>query len=469
VEVSGWPGELGPDDLRAVVCHTDCEEIGTFACSNDLLNRLHENVRWSAKGNLVSIPTDCPQRDERLGWTGDLQVFAPTAMFLFDCGSMLRSWLADLAAEQAGHDGVVSVIVPDLPGLVPLGPQAGWGDAAVIVPWVLYERTGDTDVLAAQYDSMRSWVDAVSARSDPDGLWRTWQLGDWLDPSAPPDNPAKGRTDGDLVAAAYQVHTTRIVARAGALLGHTDDAATYGARADALRDAFAAEFVTANGRLASDSPTAYALALAFDLVTTAQRDRAARRLRRLVRADGFKIGTGFLGTPLVCDALADAGAADHAFRLLTQTECPSWLYPVTMGATTIWERWDSMLPDGSINPGQMTSFNHYAFGAVADFLHRRVAGLAPGAPGYTVLDVRPLVGGGLTWARASHRTPQGDAAVHWRRDGTDLSVDLTVPPGCTARVQLPEAHDAVELPPGTHQLVGTCRSVEDDPTNAPPA
>ena len=469
VAVQGWPGELTTDDLRAVVCHTDLTETGSFECSNDLLNQLHANVRWGAKGNLVSVPTDCPQRDERLGWTGDIQVFAPTAAFLFDCRSMLASWLQDLAAEQRDHDGVVPVFVPGLQQVFGAMPAAGWGDAAVIVPWVLYERFGDLDVLAAQYDSMCSWIDAIAVRSRPNGLWQSWQFGDWLDPSAPPNNPAKGRTDGDLVAAAYQVHTTRIVARAASLLDRADDAQRFAARAKALLEALVSEYVTPNGRVTSDSQTAYALALVFDLLTPPQRSVAGRRLRKLVEADGFCIGTGFLGTPIVCDALADSGSPDHAYRLLTQTECPSWLYPVTMGATTIWERWDSMLPDGSINPGSMTSFNHYAFGAVADFLHRRVAGLAPGSPGYETIDVRPLVGGGLTWASARHRTPRGEAAVRWERDGDRFAIEVTVPAGATARIHLPDGSDPIEVAEGTHRQACAVRPASDDPINAPVA
>ena len=323
VEVGGWPGEPTADDLRAVVLHTDLEPAGTFACSDALLNRFHENVRWSAKGNLVSIPTDCPQRDERLGWTGDLQVFAPTACFLFDCRAMLRSWLEDLACEQAANGGVVPMVVPELPKLIPAVPFAGWGDAAVIVPWVLYERFGDEDVLRAQYPSMRSWVETIASRSREDGLWCSgFQLGDWLDPAAPPKEPARGRTDRDLVAAAYQVHCVRLLARTAEVLGNADDAARYARRAGALREAFAAEYVTPNGRLMSDSPTAYALALCFDLLEGARRAVAASRLCKLVEADRFRIGTGFLGTPLICDALVAAGAPDHAFRLLMQKACP---------------------------------------------------------------------------------------------------------------------------------------------------
>ena len=465
VQVDGWPGELTADDLEMVVVHTDMEPIGSFACSHPGLTQLHENIRWSAKGNFVSVPTDCPQRDERLGWTGDLQVFAPTASFLFDCRSMLGSWLEDLAAQQADADGVVPIIVPTLKHFVLDMPFAGWSDAAVIVPWVLYERFGEPAILEQQYESMCSWVDAVAARSSKDGLWRTWQLGDWLDPSAPPDNAAGGRTDGTMVGGAYQVHVTGLLAGVAGVLGRADDAERYGALAKRQRDAFRAEYVTPRGRLMSDSPTAYALAICFDLLDGDEVATAHRRIRELVEADQHHIGTGFLGTPLICDALVAAGAVDDMFKLLTQTTCPSWLYPVSMGATTVWERWDSMLPDGSINPGEMTSFNHYAFGAVADFLHRRIAGLAPAEPGYRVLDVRPLVGGGLTSADARHRTPQGEASVAWTRDGADFSVRLTVPDGCEARVGLPDGSADSTVGPGDHTFSCTVRPATDDPVH----
>lgn len=465
VEVDGWPGELTADDLVVGVCHTDMAEIGSFSCSHDGLNQLHENIRWSAKGNFVSIPTDCPQRDERLGWTGDLQVFSPTLAFLFDCRSMLEGWLLDLAAEQDAADGVVPMIVPALPKLIPPIPFAGWSDAAVVVPWVLYERFGDPAVLEAQWPSMVRWLDVVAERSGPDLIWRDFQLGDWLDPEAPPENAAKGRTDGALVANAYHVWMNQLMSRAAAALDRDDAVDHYAARCRDLAEAFRAEYVTPRGRLMSDSPTAYALALHVGLLTDQQRPAAARRLAELVEADEFRIGTGFLGTPLICDALVVAGAPDHAFRLLTQTTCPSWLYPVGMGATTIWERWDSMLPDGSINPGEMTSFNHYAFGAVGDFLHRRVAGLAPAEPGYRVISVRPLIGGGLTSAEARHRTPHGEAGVAWQRSGTDFRLQVTVPNGTEAVVGLPDGSADVTLEPGDHELTCTVRHPDDDPVN----
>ncbi|NLE17979.1 MAG: family 78 glycoside hydrolase catalytic domain, partial [Propioniciclava sp.] len=369
-EVSGWPGEFDPAAVVAEVMHSDMTPLGRFAASDPRLERLHANISWGMRGNFVSLPTDCPQRDERLGWTGDLQVFAPTANFLYDTGGFLASWLADLAAEQDLLGGTPMVVPARATGYS--GPMAGWADAATVVPWSLYEAYGDAGILERQFPSMTAWVDEVAAAAGEDRLWDAgFQFGDWLDPTAPPERPEAAQTYPEIVATAYFARSARIVADAAAVLGRDEDSARYGALADEVRDAFVAEYVTASGRLLSDSATAYALALQFDLLSDPEaRARAAGRLADLVRGNGYKIMTGFLGTPVICDALSTNGHADVAHRLLFSTENPSWLYAVTMGATTIWERWDSLLPDGSVNPGGMTSFNHYAFGAVGDWLHR---------------------------------------------------------------------------------------------------
>ncbi|MBB2914230.1 alpha-L-rhamnosidase [Streptosporangium becharense] len=470
-EIDGWPGELDPADVRAVVCHTDMERTGWFDSSDDALNRLHDNVLWSMRGNFVDLPTDCPQRDERLGWTGDIQVFAPTAAFLYGCAGMLGSWLADLAAEQA-ELGTVPVYVPWIQLLFPIEPVAAWGDAAVIVPWTLYERYGDPEPLRRQYPSMRAWVDQCAGRAGDGHLWNEgFQLGDWLDPAAPPDRPFEARTDRALVATAYLARSARLLSRAAAVLGDEEGRRRYGDLADRVRAAFDAEYVSPSGRLVGDSQTAYALALRFDLVAGAdRRDRAGRRLVELVRESGHRIGTGFVGTPLICDALVAAGAPDDAYHLLMQRECPSWLYPVTMGATTVWERWDSLLPDGSVNPGDMTSFNHYALGAVADWLHRTVAGLAPAAPGYRRILVRPVPGGGLRHARATHLTPYGKAEVRWERAGGRLRVEIAVPAGATATVVLPAEPDRpIEIGAGRHHFECAFRDAADDPVAERPA
>ncbi|MCR3750705.1 family 78 glycoside hydrolase catalytic domain [Lentzea californiensis] len=462
-EVSGWDGEL---DVTAVVCHTDMRRTGWFACSDPALERLHDNVVWSMRGNFLDVPTDCPQRDERLGWTGDIQVFAPTAAFLHDCAGLLVSWLADLAADQL-PDGTVPFFVPSIPTLpagewTPAWPGAIWGDAAVLTPWVLYERFGDRKALRDQYSSARAWVDLVESLLDDDGVWRAGrQLGDWLDPAAPPEDPWAARTDAHLVATAYAALSARVLADTAALLGEIADATRYRLLYERVKAGFADAYLTAD-LPGADTPTALALALRFDLVPHDQRERVGKRLAELVRADGHHIGTGFAGTPVVLDALADSGHLDDAYLLLGQRECPSWLYAVGMGATTIWERWDSMLPDGTVNPGEMTSFNHYALGSVADWLHRTVAGLSPAAPGYARLRVAPRPGGGLTHAAAEHETPYGRARVAWWREGAELTVEAVVPAGTTAVIDLP-GREPLHVSSGAHRVTAPCRPAHEDP------
>jgi alpha-L-rhamnosidase len=383
-----------------------------------------------------------------MGWTGDIQVFAPTASFLYDCHAFLASWLVDLALEQSAGGGV-PVIVPNVLSWATRA-AAGWGDAATVVPSVLYERFGDVSVLETQYDSMRAWADQTLALAGPRRLWENqFQFGDWLDPDAPADQPGKAKVHHDVVATAYLYWSTALVARAAVVLGRSDDAQRYGRVAEEIRDAWLAAYATPDGRVVSDAPTGYALAIMFEIPRDeALRQRMGNRLAWLVRRAGYRIGTGFLGTPIVLDALAKTGHVESAARLLLQTENPSWLYPVTMGATTIWERWDSILEDGSINPGEMTSFNHYAFGAVADWLHRAVAGLAPIEPGYQTLAIAPYPLVGLDWAEASHETPYGRAAVRWETTGRTITVSAVVPPNTRARVRLPGRTDAFEVGSG---------------------
>lgn len=442
-EVTGWPeerlDELTGDNpaIVAQVMHSDMERTGTFTCSDATLQRFHENVVWGMKGNFLDIPTDCPQRDERLGWTGDLQVFAPTAAFLFDTAGMLGSWLKDLAAEQVKYGGTPSVVPSIVTGYQ--GPMAGWADAATVVPWTLYRASGDTEILRRQLPSMRAWVDEVAAAAGDDLLWdKGYQFGDWLDPTAPPERPEKAAAAAELVATAYFARSAKILADSAALVGEDEIAETYAELARRVRDAFISEYATGSGRLMSDAQTAYALALCFDLLPEEARPKAAARLAELVRASGYKIATGFLGTPVICEALSSEGYEDVAYRLLLQTESPSWLNTVLMGATTIWERWDSLLPDGSVNPSGMTSFNHYALGAVADWMHRVVAGLDTAEAGWRHLSIAPRPPRkGLTSAGATLRTPYGLASSSWSIDEDEVRLDVRVPVGARATVTLP--------------------------------
>ena len=465
-EIEGWPGGFEPEHVSAVVVGSDMRRTGWFETSDALVNRLHENVVWGMRGNFLSIPMDCPQRDERMGWTGDIQAFAPTASFLYGCDAFLSSWLRDVGLEQAAHGGVCPTVVPAvLPG--PVAPVAGWGDAATVVPSVLHERFGDRAALADQYPSMRAWVEQLLAITGDRLLWEgMFQFGDWLDPIAPPEHPEDGRTDPDLVASAQLIRSLMLVARASEVLGHDQELARYSDLVERARAAFRAEYVTPAGRMLSDSPTAYALALTLDIVTDPDlRDALGRRLLELVRAGGYRMSTGFIGTPLILDALVAAGGVAAAERLLLQTENPSWLYAVTMGATTIWERWDSLLEDGTLNPGDMTSFNHYASGAVADWLHRTLAGLAPAAPGYRRMRVAPTVLPQLDYARCRLDTRYGRAEAGWSRDGDIVTVVAVIPPNTTAEVLLPGQPDPIEVGSGEHEWqVRTCATTGEHST-----
>ena len=458
VEVTGWPGDVDPEAFTAVVIHSDLVRTGTFECSDPMLNQLHANVVWGLRGNFVDVPTDCPQRNERLGWTGDFQIFAATASFLYRIPGFTASWLKDLAAEQ-GTDGPPPLVVPEVTFDMPPFPvrpvMAAWGDAAVLVPWVMYQRSGDLEILRRQLPSMLAWLDAAAQAAGPELRFEQgFQFGDWLDPAAPPNDPGAARTPWQLVAQAYLAYSARIAALAAELLG--EDSPDLGELSKRATAVFRGQYVSFDGRLQPPTQTAYALALTFGLLEPGEEAPAAGGLAAAVEADGYRIATGFVGTPLVCDALTDHGHATAAYRLLLQTECPSWLYPVTMGATTIWERWDSMLPDGSINEGDMTSFNHYALGAVADWMHRSLAGLAPAEPAYRKILVKPRPGGGLDWAEARHETPYGEAAVRWDRAGQDFTLEVTVPAGCTATVLLPDAEESThEVGSGTHSF--SCR------------
>lgn len=459
-EITGWPGEISPDALRFIVLHSDMERTGWFECSDPLVNRLHENAVWSMKSNFLDVPTDCPQRDERLGWTGDLSMFAPTGAFLYDAAGFLQNWLADLAADQL-DDGVVPMVIPDIfnrPGKQNSGmglaraPLTVWSDAAVLVPWVVYQRYGDACVLEAQYDSMKRWVDCIENVANEDGLWdRGFQFADWLDPMAPPDSPQLAMTDTHLIATAYFCRVSEIVSESALILGHEADADRYRQLSAKVRAAFKREYVTPSGRTASDTQTALSIAILFGMHDTEQqRFHAGERLASLVKRNNHRIATGFVGTALVSDALCATGHEDTAFRMLVEQSCPSWLYPITQGATTIWERWDSLKPDGSINSSRMTSFNHYALGAVGDWLHRSVGGLAPLEPGYRKIEIHPRFGGGITWAKASHRTPYGLASSSWRIDDGAMRVDVTIPPNTTARVVPPDGSPPFDAGSGGH-------------------
>jgi alpha-L-rhamnosidase len=451
VEIDGWPGTVDPADVRAIVTHSDMTRTGWLETSNPLLNQLHSNAVWSMRDNFVGVPTDCPQRDERLGWTGDINAFGPSAAFLYDVRGVLGSWLKDLAAEQKAA-GFVPWVVPDV--LSNASPATAlWSDVAVSLPWTLYREYGDESILADAYESMTAYTRQVAGVLDEHGLWNTgFQYGDWLDPDAPMDNPSGGKTDRYLVASAYFCKTAQEMADTARTLGRVEDAAEFGALAERVRAAFRREYVTGSGRVAGETVTAYALAIAFDIIEGEQRRYAGDLLAALVAKAGFRISTGFAGTPLVADALSRTGHLDTAYLLLLETGCPSFLYPVTMGATTIWERWDSIRPDGTINPSGMTSLNHYALGSVVDWMHRSIGGLTAIEPGYTRMRIAPLPGGKLTSAHLRHNIPAGAVTVSWVLTDETMSVAVTIPEGTSAEVALPyhSADAVVEISGGEH-------------------
>jgi alpha-L-rhamnosidase len=465
VEVDGWPGgadalRQGQGALTAVVVHSQLRRTGEFECSNELLNQLHRNVVWGTRGNFLDVPTDCPQRDERLGWTGDLAVFAPTATYLFDVEDFLRDWLKDLAAEQHAAEGRVPPVVPDVlkyverPKRWPVPDSTAiWSDAAVWVPWALWWAYGDRQVLADQFDSMAAHVRRVESRLSPEGLWEgDFQFGDWLDPTAPPEEPGLSRADNGVVATACLYRDAHILRDVATLLGRQEDAQHFGTLAERTRAAFNDHYVRSDGVIRSDAETTYALAIVFGLLDPEDEQVAGDRLDELVAKSGYHIQTGFAGTPFILHALTETGHLDTAYQLLLQTECPSWLYPVTMGATTIWERWDSMLPDGTINPGQMTSFNHYAFGAVAYWMHQVIGGITPLEPGYSRVLIAPQPGADIRWARSSLETRHGTISVSWSVGVQEaVELDVEVPNGVTALVRMPDGREQ-ELSAGDHHL-----------------
>ena len=440
VRVRGWPGTLTTDDMVAEVIHSAMAPTGSFTCSDSLINQLQRNIQWGQRGNFVDVPTDCPQRDERLGWTGDAQAFARTATFNYDVAGFFQKWLRDLAADQQ-PSGAVPHVIPQVLAERDKA-SAGWADAATIIPWTMYLAYGDRRLLEEQYPSMQAWVGYIESELRPDGLWTAgWHFGDWLFYSDPDDpGGTSAVTDRYLTAQSFAIYSTDLLTKTAGVLGKPTDAEHYRELATRLRKAYLNEYVTPGGRLTSGTQTAYVLALHFDLLPEALREQAAARLAESVNRYGH-LTTGFLGTPYLLDVLAENGYLELAYTLLERKDYPSWLYPVTRGATTIWERWDGIKPDSSFQVVSMNSFNHYAYGAVGDWLYRTVAGLDTDAdrPGYRHLRLQPRPGGTLTRAEARLETPYGRAASGWQLTGEELRVTVTVPPNTTAELTLPDA------------------------------
>lgn len=453
-------------DVQAVALYSDVETIGDFACSHDDVNQLHSNIMWGSKSNFMDIPTDCPQRDERMGWTGDIAVFSPTACFNFDMSRFLEKWLKDVKAEQTRGGGIPNTVPVQgygFPATMPKMAIDWWGDACVLVPWALYQSRGDTQILRDMYDTMKKYVKAclfwanIWGTGDKRYIWNTpsvLHFGDWVAPDVPKMSQWQGRSQ--WTATASLNNTSRTLARIAEVLGFDEDARTYNALADRVAHAYINVFTDRHGKLENEFQTAYVLPLYLGMFPEEQRSAAVENFVRLIEKNDYKIGTGFPGTPYILFALADNGRPDVAYKMLLNDACPSWLYEVKRGATTIWERWDGLDENGECPIGDdgtdiMISYNHYASGAVGAFLYKRIAGLEPTSAGYKTFRVKPVLGEGISWAKASTRTPYGVAASSWTLDalGTQMKLTVTVPVGTEAEVVLPDGSNHT-VHSGTH-------------------
>jgi len=444
-------GNIEVIEVAGMAISSDLAARGRINTSHPLLNQLVSNTYWSLRDNFVSIPTDCPQRDERLGWTGDAQAFINAAHTLVSGDEFFRTWLKDLASEQRKLGGAVPMVVPDIlsPAIGEDHPfftnygEAGWSDAATVIPWSMYQAFGDTQILREQLDSMRTWVAHNTADHEGLLIGPRRQLGDWLDPDAPESQPWAAKVSGQFMSNAYHAQSIRILAQVEALVGDATEATRLNQLWEQLRAAIWAEL----GETAASTPTGAATLLEFDLVPDNERARVANLLAASVRDTDGGIVTGFLGTPIILDAMSRNGHLDEAFLMLLREKLPSWLYPISKGATTIWERWDGIAEDGSIgkgamdaptegSEGSMISFNHYAYGAVVDWVFRNVGGIAPTAPGYREVSIAPRPHKALTSSSTSIATGYGDIILDWELRDSNLVGELTVPFGVIAEFDL---------------------------------
>lgn len=428
VEVTGFSAKPSPDAITGVVVHSETPPTGTFECSNAGVNKLQHNIVWGQKGNFLSVPTDCPQRDERLGWTGDAQVFVRTATCNMDVAGFFTKWLIDLTDDQRA-DGAF----PDLaPFVVCDYGTAAWGDAGIICPWTIYQAYGDTRVLKKHYGSMVKWVEYCRKHSD--GLIRpTAGYGDWLSIAA--DTPK------DVLATAFFAYSTSLLAKIAGVLGKTKDTAKYEELFRQIKTAFIRDFLDTDGRIKGDTQSCYLMGLKFDLLPEEKRERAVRYLLDDIKAKDWHLSTGFVGVSYLLPILTQTGHIDTAYRLLLQDTFPSWLYSIKHGATTIWERWDGWTEDKGFQDPGMNSFNHYSLGSVGEWLYATVAGidLDPSQPGYRHLIIHPIPGGGITWAKGSLMTVYGLVATDWKLKDGKLTLNVTVPANTTATVYVPAA------------------------------
>ena len=434
VRVTGWPGELDPADFESPVLHTRLDRTGWLSTGNELLNRLYENVLWGQRSNFLSIPTDCPQRDERLGWTGDAQVFSATACYNMDCRAFYRSFLRLLRLDQQDNGGGIATCLPRSPGF---GSCAIWGDAAAIIPETLLRFSGSLDEVASYYPMMKDWVDHVAAQSH-NYLYDTEQLGDWLALDGVTAQSFKGGTDDTYLGSVYWMNSARIVAEFARRLGCEADAKAYAALAENIRNAVLDTYFTPSGRLSVDTQAAYITALKFGLWR--DKDVLLRQFMRRMRFDGFEIRCGFAGAPLMCSVLAEHGMEDLACDLLLQKGFPGWMYCVELGATTVWERWNSLLPDGTCSGTGMNSLNHYAYGSVMEYVYGHLAGVRSGRRGFRDAVIAPKPDIRLGHLECTLETVSGKFVSNWSIcENGELLVHIEIPFGCTAEVTLPRS------------------------------
>ena len=443
IKIEGLRETINPDNFTAVALYSDMNPTGTFTCSSSLLNQLQHNIQWGQKGNFLDVPTDCPQRDERLGWTGDAQVFSRTATFNMDVHNFFVKWLKDVALDQLPN-GSVPHVIPNVLGERSAG-STGWADVATIVPMNMYLAYGDKQILSQQYNSMKAWVDYMTSQSR-DNLWNTgYHWGDWLFYSPSVDDGGRAAvTDRYLIAQCFWAHSTQLLIDAAAILGKTGDVSHYTDLLRNIKEAFNHEYVTPGGRLVSGTQTAYVLALQFDMLPENLRDQAVERLVQNIKNYNNHLTTGFLGTPYLCHVLSRFGKTGVAYKLLLNETYPSWLYPVKMGATTIWERWDGIKPDSSLQTPDMNSFNHYAYGAIGDWMYRVVAGInteTDGA-GYKKIRIQPYIEKDLSNASASLLTNYGMVSSSWISVDGKLELNVEIPANTTASIYIPAKNEA---------------------------
>lgn len=454
--IEGFGNDPSLEDFEADVLYSDMEETGRVMTGNEKINQLISNVIWGQRSNYIDVPTDCPQRDERLGWTGDAQIFSMTAAYNMNVAGFFRKYMYDVNCEQNKRGGRVPFVVP----AVCFGTQvsAAWSDAATVVPWNLYLMYGDVSMLKEQYGGMKAWTDFIVSQDEADGSTRLWNtdnhFGDWLALDCPPEIPTGG-TDNVLIATAYYYISASNTAKAAEVLGYFEDAAHYLKLADEIKQSFQKEYLTENGNLTEHTQTALALTLYTGLYRDGQGQKLADQLEAQIMKNGGYLNTGFVGTPCLCPVLTEFGKSELAYQLLLNEEYPSWLYAVNLGATTIWERWNSVLPDGHMNPEGMNSLNHYAYGSILEWIYRYAAGIRPLTPGWKKVGFRPYPDARLGSVEASYKSVSGLVRSAWKYvSDKDIEYTFEVPFGVTAELSLP-GEEPVELSSGCHSFVRT--------------